>query len=115
VRYDHTIHHIKVNMPATERVTVTLPAELVQSIDRLDRNRSHFIGEAVRQEIHRRCHEELLRSLEAPHAESLEFAKLGIAEWSENLMSAEDDNLVAIAEGTAVRWDEETGWVEDPQ
>ncbi len=100
-------------MPTTERVTVTLPAELVQSIDRFDRNRSHFIGEALRHEIHRRCHEELLRSLEAPHSESLEIAELGMAEWSEHLLSAEDDNLVSTLEGTAVRWIEGTGWVED--
>ena len=86
---------------------------LVQSIDRLDRNRSHFIGEAVRHEIHRRCHEELQRSLEAPHSESLELAKLGMADWSENLLAAEDDTLVSTLEGTAVRWVEETGWVED--
>ena len=100
-------------MPTTERVTVTLPAELVQSIDRFDRNRSHFIGEALRHEIHRRCHEELLRSLEAPHSESLELAELGMAEWSENLLSAEGDDLVSAADGKAVRWVEGTGWVED--
>ena len=83
----------------------------MQSIDRLDRNRSHFIGEAVRHEIHRRCHEELLRSMEAPHSESLELARLGMADWSEH--AAEDETLVSTLEGTAVRWVEGTGWVED--
>jgi metal-responsive CopG/Arc/MetJ family transcriptional regulator len=34
-------------MATTERVTVTLPAELVESIDRYERNRSRFIAEAV--------------------------------------------------------------------
>ncbi len=99
-------------MPTTERVTVTLPAELVQSIDRFDRNRSHFIGEALRHEIHWRCHEELLRSLEAPHSESLEHAELGLAQWSEKLLSHEEDQVVNEAEGKAVRWVEGTGWVE---
>ena len=34
-------------MPTTERITVTLPTELVASIDHLEKNRSRFILEAV--------------------------------------------------------------------
>ena len=38
----------------SERVTVTMPAELVAGIDRYARNRSGFIAEAVRHELKRR-------------------------------------------------------------
>ena len=38
----------------TERVTVTLNAELVKGIDRLQKNRSRFIAEAVERELARR-------------------------------------------------------------
>ena len=34
-------------MASTERVTVTLPAELVKEIDHFERNRSRFIAEAA--------------------------------------------------------------------
>ena len=45
--------------PLAERVTVTMPSELVAGIDRIEANRSRFIAEAVRHELR--------RSLEAPH------------------------------------------------
>ena len=38
-------------MSVTERVTVTLAAELVEAIDRMERNRSRFIAEAVAREL----------------------------------------------------------------
>ncbi len=40
-------------MPA-ERVTVTMPGQVVEEIDRMERNRSAFVLEAVRNEIKRR-------------------------------------------------------------
>ena len=40
--------------PPTERVTVTMPGELVAGIDRIEGNRSRFIAEAVRHELQRR-------------------------------------------------------------
>jgi metal-responsive CopG/Arc/MetJ family transcriptional regulator len=43
-------------MATTERVTVTLPVELVENIDRYERNRSRFIAEAVEHEFGRRRH-----------------------------------------------------------
>jgi len=43
--------HIEVPMATTERVTVTLPVELVEGIDRFERNRSRFIAEAVAHEL----------------------------------------------------------------
>jgi len=47
--------------PLSERVTVTMPAELVAGINRIERNRSCFIAEAVRHELKRRQRQELLR------------------------------------------------------
>ncbi len=44
---------------ATARVTITLPAGLVEDIDRMERNRSSFVLEAVRRELQRRRREQL--------------------------------------------------------
>lgn len=99
-------------MATTERVTVTLPLELVESIDRLERNRSRFIAEAVENELARRRREGLLRSLEAPHPEAVELAETGLADWGASLPS-DDEGLVDLSAGTAVRWIEGQGWIED--
>ena len=53
-----------------ERVTVTMPVDLIAGIDRVERNRSRFIAETVRNELQRRQRLELMRSLEAPHPET---------------------------------------------
>ena len=50
-------------MATNERVTVTIPAQLVDDIDRFERNRSRFIVEAVERELVRRRRDGLLRSL----------------------------------------------------
>ena len=100
-------------MARTERVTVTLPAELVEGIDHYARNRSRFIAEAVEKEIARRRREGLLRSLENPHAEAAELAAAGLVEWAATLPDG-DEGLVDLNEGVSVRWIEGEGWVEDP-
>ena len=41
-------------MASVERVTVTLPNDLVRDIDRREKNRSKFVAEAVRHELDRR-------------------------------------------------------------
>jgi hypothetical protein len=99
-------------MATTERVTVTLSAELVESIDRLERNRSRFIAEAVGHELARRRREGLLRSLKNPHPEAAELAETGLADWAASL-PADDEGLVDISAGTPVRWVEGQGWVEE--
>ncbi len=99
-------------MATTERVTVTLPAELIEGIDRLERNRSRFIATAVEHELVRRRREGLLRSLQSPHPEAAELAEMGLAEWS-NSLPAGDDGLVDLSSGKAVRWVEGRGWVEE--
>jgi len=97
--------------PLAERVTVTMPSELVAGIDRIERNRSRFIAEAVRHELQRRQRLELLRSLEAPHPDTAATATLGMAAWAEGLPSGDDDLLDPLS-GAAVRWIPESGWQE---
>jgi Arc/MetJ-type ribon-helix-helix transcriptional regulator len=96
----------------TERVTVTLPAELVGSIDRMVKNRSRFVTEAVERELTRRRHEALRRSLEHPHPDAAELADAGLRDWAAS-MSAADADLVDASSGTAVRWVEGQGWIEE--
>ncbi len=99
-------------MATTERVTVTLPIELVEGIDRFERNRSRFITEAVEHELVRRRREGLLRSLASPHPEAMELADTGLADWGASLPS-DDEGLVDEAAGKPVRWTQGQGWVEE--
>lgn len=93
-----------------ERVTVTMPAELVASIDRIEGNRSRFIAEAVRHELLRRQRLELQRSLQSPHPDSLATAALGLADWAEAQSDADHDLLDPQA-GTPLAWQPNMGWV----
>ena len=96
----------------TERVTGTLNAELVERIDRLERNRSRFIAEAVEHELARRLHDALLRSVRSPHAETAELVDTGLGDWISDLSGDEDS--VDMAAGTPVRWVEGHGWTKEP-
>jgi post-segregation antitoxin (ccd killing protein) len=97
--------------PTTARVTVTLPADLVDEIDRVEANRSRFVAVAVEHEIERRRREALLASIRSPHPESVALAAEGLAEWSA-LAAEGDSDLVDPSRGTPVRWVEGRGWVE---
>ena len=99
-------------MSSTSRVTVTLPAELVRSIDQFESNRSRFVSEAVQNEIDRRRRAGLLRSLTQPHPDSLVVAESGMGEWDTRLPDT-DDGLVDTAAGTEVRWIDGKGWEEE--
>lgn len=99
-------------MPGVDRVTVTLPSELIKDIERWEPNRSKFVAEAVRNELDRRRREELRRSLDAPHPESVEFAEQGLGEWAGRLPAENTDELVDGSAGTAVQWIPGEGWVE---
>ncbi len=99
-------------MPTNERVTVTLPAEVVRDIDRIEKNRSKFVLDAVRHELHRRRREDLQRSLRSPHPESERLAETGFAEWANGLPEEDAADLVDIKAGTPVRWVPGEGWVE---
>jgi hypothetical protein len=97
---------------AAERVTVTLPAELVEEIDRRERNRSRFVLEAVRRELKRRQREELKRSLLSPHSETSELADAGFDEWASRLPDEKASDLVDLRAGRPVRWVPGRGWIE---
>lgn len=100
-------------MAVAERVTVTLRSELLEEIDRVERNRSRFIAIAVRHELDRRRHEALLQSVANPHPETVELADVGTTDWVSEL--PDESDLVDLTRGTAVRWVEGQGWVEDEQ
>ena len=80
-------------------------------IDLYERNRSRFISEAVRHEQKRRQRQELQRSLENPHPDSIATASLGLSFWAESL-PANDADLLDSAAGVAVRWSPDQGWQE---
>lgn len=89
-------------------MTVTLDADLVDGIDRIERNRSRFIAEAVRHELTRRRQAALLQSIHSPHADTVALVDTGLADWVSDLPA--DDGLVDVDAGTPVRWIEGQGW-----
>ncbi len=95
-------------MAETARVTVTLAVDLVDSIDRIERNRSRFIAEAVQHELARRRQAGLLQSLRSPHVDTVALVDTGLADWVSDLPA--DEGLVDIDAGTPVRWVEGHGW-----
>jgi hypothetical protein len=99
-------------MATTERVTVTLPIDLIEGIDQFERNRSRFITAAVEHELIRRRRDSLLRSLANPHPEAAGLAETGLADWGASL-PADDEGLVDEDAGKPVRWVEGQGWVEE--
>ena len=99
-------------MASVNRVTVTLPSDLVGEIDRREKNRSKFVAEAVRNELDRRRREELRRSLSNPHAESADLAEQGLEEWTLGLPEEDAEALVDGSAGKPVRWVPGEGWVE---
>ena len=98
-------------MPTMERVTVTLPSDLVERIDQLERNRSRFIAEAVEHELAQRRRDALLQSLENPHPETTELADVALSDWVSDLPA--DEMLVDASAGTPVRWIEGQGWTKE--
>lgn len=100
-------------MASVDRVTVTLPNDLVRDIDRREKNRSKFIAEAVRNELDRRRRDELRRSLANPHPESAELAEQGLAEWTRGLPEEDAAALVDSKAGMPIRWVSGEGWVEE--
>ena len=98
-------------MGTAERVTVTLSAELVDGIDRVERNRSRFIAEAVQHELARRRRDALLDSVRSPHPETADLADTALGDWTSDL--PDDEGLVDAAGGIAVRWVYGQGWVRE--
>lgn len=108
--YNHTLSK---SMSPTKRVTVTLPADLVDEIDRLETNRSRFVAEGVRREIERRRRESLRESLRSPHADCAEIAEEGLDAWAEGLSDETSSDLIDDSRGIAVRWVAGEGWRSD--
>ena len=96
-------------MASVDRVTVTLPSNLVKDIERREKNRSKFIAEAVRNELDRRRRDELHRSLDNAHPES---AERGLEEWTRGLPEEDAAALVDSTAGRPIRWVYGKGWVE---
>ena len=99
-------------MPNVERVTVTLPGELVREMDRRERNRSRFVADAVRRELDRRRRDELRRSLAHPHPESTEGVDSSFKEWLSGLPDEDAEALVDQQAGKPVQWIPGQGWIE---
>jgi hypothetical protein len=97
-------------MQSLERVTITLKTETVASIDRLEKNRSRFIAEAVERELERRGREALALSLANPHAEARELAEQGLDDWGSSLPE-EIESLVDTTQGNEVHWVDGSGWM----
>jgi hypothetical protein len=98
-------------MAGITRVTVTLAADLVDDIDRIERNRSRFIAEAVEHELSRRRQAALLQSIHSPHADTVALVDTGLLDWVSDLPA--DEGLVDVDAGTPVRWVEGQGWTKD--
>lgn len=99
-------------MAAKARITVTLPGDVVEEIDRREKNRSRFVLKAVQRELEQRRREELRRSLENPHPESDQFGETGFDEWAESLPHESASDLVDLTAGSPVRWVPGEGWIE---
>lgn len=95
-----------------ERVTVTLPADLVERIDQLERNRSRFIAEAIEHELTQRRRDALLQSVQNPHPETTGLVDVVLSDWVSDLPA--DETLVDANAGTPVRWVEGQGWIKEP-
>lgn len=95
-----------------ERVTVTLPADLVDRIDQVERNRSRFIAQAVERELAQRRRDALLQSVQNPHPETTNLVDIGLSDWVNDLPS--DEALVDANGGTPIRWVEGQGWIKEP-
>ena len=100
-------------MAGVQRVTVTLPNDLVRDIDRREKNRSKFVAQAVRHELDRRRRAEFRRSLQNPHPESAVLAEQGLEEWTRGLPAEDAEALVVSSLGKAVRWVAGEGWLEE--
>ena len=96
---------------ASERLTVTLPEEMVREIEEQERNRSRFVQRAVARELERLRQEKLQQSLDNPHADSDVVAEAGFSEWAD-LGAEADQDLLDTEAGTDVLWDSGHGWVE---
>ena len=88
-----------------------MPDEVVDEIDRREKNRSRFVLEAALRELEARRAQELELSLSHPHPDSDRVAEAGMLEWGLGV-GPDDEELVDPAGGTRVRWTPDAGWHE---
>ena len=94
------------------RVTLSLPDDLVQDMDRRGEDRSRFVEEAVRHELENRRNEDLALSLNNPHDETVQFVDAGLEAWGKGLPEESADALVDPRAGSAIHWAPGEGWIE---
>src|SRR5437870_785872 len=99
-------------MASFDRVTVTLPSDVLRDIDRREKNRTKFVVEAVRNELERRRREELRRSLDNSHPKITELAEQGLEEWILGLPEEDTKTLLDTNAGKPIRWVSGEGWME---
>ena len=97
---------------STVRVTVTLPPDTVEEIDRFEPSRSRFVAEAVKRELKRRWRLELRCSLLEPHPQISAVAAIGLGAWAASLPRAEAADLLDLDAGRPIRWVQGVGWTE---
>lgn len=98
-------------MATFDRVTVTLPSDLVRDIDRQEKNRSKFVAEAVRHELERRRRLEFRKSLQNPHPATIALANQPLTDWVA-LPEEDIEGMLDMSAGVAVEWVDGKGWVE---
>jgi len=103
------------SLAGVERLTVTLPHDIVRDIDRREKNRSKFVAEAVRRELAHRRREELRRSLRNPHPDTAGLSGSGLEDWAASLPEEDAAALVNRRAGKPVRWVPGKGWAEGPK
>jgi post-segregation antitoxin (ccd killing protein) len=99
-------------MMGCERVTVTLPIELIEQIDRIERNRSKFVAVAIRNELSRRQLEHFRASLDNAHCDAAELTELGLDDWATGY-PPETEGIAERNAGSRVRWIEPHGWFKE--
>lgn len=93
-----------------QRISVSLPEELVNEIDRSAPDRDSFVAEAVKHELTRRQKDGLQASLEYPHAKTLLVAEAPLCEWPEGVPADEWSDVLDEDSGEEIRWVEGKGW-----
>ncbi|KAF0245166.1 MAG: hypothetical protein FD180_1873 [Planctomycetota bacterium] len=93
------------------RVTASLPADLVEAIDRSESNRSRYLADLVRRDFARRRRAGFLESLRHPFKGSRALAEAGLKDWAANLPPDRASDLVDLNAGTPVKWVRGKGWI----
>ena len=99
-------------MPGVDRVTVTLPNDLVREIDRREKNRSKFIAEAVRNELDRRRRDELTGRWTTPTPRVLNSPSRDLRSGRAAYPRKMPRHSSTVNAGRPIRWVSGEGWVE---